>query len=241
MRPTKSARAGSAGIHRVRPWFAVHAGGDVGRIPLLGQRPALRDDRRRLHRGAPVRDRPEVSGYNHGRPGHRQSARRRRRRDRPHRRSQLPHRARPGRGANSGPRKPAVRLFWLSPTRIPAAVVSMGRSDMVWILLGGRGASDERAFFQIRAPCGHVFCSALAKSMIPICVMGDFYLSGSGYRPYSAAALDCTATFTSVRRCTQSQGHSAPGKIAPPTGLRRRAGFLHKDRPRPLARWPALG
>jgi len=37
---------------------------------------------------------------------------------------------------------------------------------------------------------------AFIKSMIPIVAIADFYPSGSGWRPYSAAALDCTVTFS---------------------------------------------
>ena len=56
-------------------------------------------DRRRLHRRAPVSDRAEGVRLHHRRASHRQPARRRRRCDRAHRRSRLPHRTRSGRGA----------------------------------------------------------------------------------------------------------------------------------------------
>ena len=69
-----------------------------------GTTPALPIDRRRLHRRAPVPHRAESLRLHHRRPRHRQPARCRRRRHRPHRRARLPRRARPGRR----PRSPAA-------------------------------------------------------------------------------------------------------------------------------------
>ena len=72
-------------------------------------------DRRCLHRGAPVRHRPQGVRLHHRRTGHRQPACRRRRRDRAHRRSRLPHRARAG-----------ARRRW--PALKPTSRTSMRRS-----------------------------------------------------------------------------------------------------------------
>ena len=78
-----------------------------GGIPLLGSYLAFRVDRRRLHRGAPIRDRAQGRGLRHGGSGHRQPACRQGRHDRPDRPARLPRGARAGRGPSQRRRKPA--------------------------------------------------------------------------------------------------------------------------------------
>ena len=92
-----------------RPGRALAGGG--GGIPLLGSYLAFRVDRRRLHRGAPVRDRAPGRGLRHRGSGHRQPACQQGRRDRPDRPTRLPRGARAGRGPSErrGSRHPQHR------------------------------------------------------------------------------------------------------------------------------------
>ena len=72
---------------------------------------------------------------------------------------------------------------------------------------------------------------AFIKSMLPIVAIADFYPSGSGWRPYSAAALDCTVTFSQRAALDTKLAVQRAGK----GDERKGAGSLGGQRPKPIA------
>jgi len=112
---------------------------------------------------------------------------------------------------------PRARAGMSSLGAMSDAIVRVRLADMVWLPLDGREASAWTRVF-------HVEIGALCfiKPMVPIVVMADVYPSGLIGGPYSAATLDCTVTFLSVR-CTQkitglaltyTAGHRGPVNLS---------------------------
>jgi hypothetical protein len=92
---------------------------------------------------------------------------------------------------------PRARAGMSSPGAMSDAIVRVNLADMVWLPLDGRKASAWTRVFLVE-----IGTLCFIKAMVPIVVMADVYPSGLIGGPYSAAALDCTVTFLSVR-CTQ--------------------------------------
>jgi hypothetical protein len=112
---------------------------------------------------------------------------------------------------------PRARAGMSSPGAMSDAIVRVNLADMVWLPLDGRKASAWTRVFLVE-----IGTLCFIKAMVPIVVMADVYPSGLIGGPYSAATLDCTVTFLSVR-CTQkitglaltyTAGHRGPVNLS---------------------------